>query len=99
MAEMYPNVFSKAFILDAFDERYRKYNVDNVSIDMVGISSVGREYMNKQFKNKVGDENVVNLNCDHGSLPIHAINLDADGNNRSDLFEYLFEDKPIKETD
>lgn len=103
MAEHADDIFSKAFVMSAYD--YFRNDINNVDIPMIGFA--GRSgnsyyytdsgYMESTFKNKVGEENFVVVDGLHGSVPVHAFNRDADGNGRSDIFEWLLEDKPLAE--
>ena len=104
MAEHVDDIFSKAFVMSGYADEVGRYDVNNISIPMIGY--VGRSnsgetsdsgYMDSFFRNKVGDENLVKIKRAHGKVPINAFRLDADGDRKSDLIEWLLEGQEIPE--
>ena len=104
MAEHVDDVFSKAFVMSAYADEVGRYDVNNIDIPTIGY--VGKSYdfktsdsgyMDSQFASKFGDENLVKINRAHGKVPINAFRRDADANGKSDLIEWLLEDKVLPE--
>lgn len=95
MAKNMDDVFSKAFVLSGYNRT--TYNISDVNIPIIGFvasgdDSASKRYMNGAFAKAVGNENVITVSGGHNNVPPEVFNMDNDGNNRSDLFEWLFEE-------
>ena len=104
MAEHVDDVFSKAFVMSAYADEIGRYDVNNITIPTIGYVGKSNDfktsdsgYMDSQFANAFGDENLVRINRAHGKVPINAFRLDADGDGKSDLIEWLLEDQALPE--
>ena len=90
------DIFSKCFVLSGF--AHSSYDIKNISMPIIGYNGKGDSpFMDEDFVNVFGKENFVKVATKHGSVPINAFNRDADGNDKSDLIEWLLEDQSLPE--
>ena len=97
MAQHADDIFSKAFVMSGYSDYYA-YDINEISIPMIGYNGkADSDYMNTTFQDKVGAENLVIVDTDHGAVPVNAFRRDADGDGKSDLIEWLLEDQALPE--
>jgi len=94
MAEHMDDVFSKAFVLSGYESN--KYDINNVKIPIFGYvgsaETDSQRYMNGEFEKAESTDGVITVDGGHSTVPEKVFTRDADGNNRVDLFEWLFGD-------
>lgn len=95
MAWKFPQYFSKAVVMSGYDAGIPHNEILIPVIGYVGATAAGEHngserYMLNAFAYDFGAENVHHLIASHGGLPSVAFNEDLDGNNRSDLIEWMF---------
>ncbi|MBQ8886429.1 MAG: hypothetical protein IJY61_01845 [Candidatus Gastranaerophilales bacterium] len=96
MATHAADIFSKAFVLSGF--AHSSYDIKNISMPIIGYNGKGdSSFMEEDFIDVFGKENFVRVDTKHGSVPINVFNRDADGDDKSDLFEWLLEDQSLPE--
>lgn len=99
MAEHMDDIFSKAFVLSGYASKNGSYDAKNVKIPIIGYTGdkdpTSSDYMYGAFTAGIGAGHVITVNAAHGAVPGKTFNRDVDGNNRSDLFEWLLEDKEL----
>ena len=94
MADKADDIFSKAFVLSGYG--HGTYNIADIDMPIIGYNGVSDSgFMSNQFAKQFGADNLVNVNASHGAVPVNAFQRDADGNGRSDLFEWLLEGKEL----
>lgn len=102
-AEKRANTFAAALVMSGYPygQPGNTGNVNNITIPTkgyVGSTNYGEQgasynYMSQTFKNKMGDSNLTVYNCGHGSVPKYAFSQDDNGDNKSDVLEWLLSQK------
>lgn len=94
MAHQLPEYFSKLVMLSGYPPNINIAEILIPAIGYVGQSSYGEDfstiqYTHGDFANVFGEENVFSIATYHGNLPNAVFNEDKDGNNRSDVVEWM----------
>lgn len=97
MAVKMSDIFSKCVVFNGYPTA--SIDINSIAIPTrgyVGSYFFGEDnhsvlYMTTQLAKVIGEENIYQLDCSHSDLPRAAFNLDEDGNNHSDIIEWLFE--------
>ena len=102
MAHQLPEYFAKAVVLSGYPTDngtcYPSVDISEINIPVRGYVGKGGEdyasisYMRNKFAPTFGIENTFEIEAYHGQVPNVAYNLDEDGNNRSDIIEWMFDD-------
>ena len=96
MAKHMEDVFSKAAVISG----YNVY-IDTKDINIPIIGYVGEnedpKHMKSLFANNLGEEYLVTLQAHHGNAQEKVFTRDENNNGRSDIIEWLFNDKDYKE--
>lgn len=100
MAELYPDYFSKLVVMSAPASGIE--SMKSIKIPTIGISEMEVSYnsfMKQAFPAVFGENSVRFYPVKHAEVPSAAFNDDVDGNNRSDLVEWLLEDEFVWESE
>ena len=97
MAWKLPEYFSKLVVLSGFQSYANRDEITIPTIGYVGTVRCGESsgsvyYMTNTFAAIFGEENTFSIESSHASVPHDAFNEDKDGNNRSDVIEWMFAD-------
>lgn len=96
MACKFPNYFSKMVVLSGFNPHIDISEITIPSIGYVGMSRCGEHnesisYMKNVFIQQFGQDSLYFMESSHGELPMVVFNEDKNGNNRSDIIEWIFD--------
>ena len=100
LAELYPDYFSKMVVMSAPAPGVE--SLESVQIPTVGVSESEisfNSFMILAFPEAFGADSVRYYPVKHAEIPEAAFRDDTDGNNRSDLVEWLFEDTYVWNTE
>ena len=93
MALKLPDYFSKAVSCSGFDIYTEELNFTIPVHAYVGTADdpASITFTKHKLSRIIGDENIFILDSDHSGVPSKAFSQDSDGNNRSDLVEWMLE--------
>ena len=95
MAEHMDDIFTKAAVISGYDVGIDTSQIDIPIVGYVGTGETNAP-MNQLFRDKLGEEYLIKVDSNHGGAPTQVFNRDTDGNGRSDIIEWLFNDKDYK---
>ena len=95
MAEHMDDIFTKAAVISGYNVGIDTSQIDIPIVGYVGTSE-NNQPMNQLFRDNLGEEYLVKVDSNHGGAPTQVFNRDTDGNGRSDIIEWLFNDKDYK---
>ena len=95
MAHELGDVFSKCVVLSGYPTTIPIAEIQIPIIGYVGTVGCGEHidsvrYMRYTFATTFGEDKMFEVPASHGGLPTYVLNEDKDGNNRSDVIEWLF---------
>ena len=101
MAMQMPEYFSRIVVLSGFNPRMDLSQISVPVIGYVGTTTSGENaasvrFMAIDFAKEFGSENCVIRDCSHSAVPDVALEEDLDGNNRSDLIEWMFPEEVLQ---
>lgn len=92
MAKHMDDVFTKAAVISGYN-----VGIDTRDVDIPIVGYVGTQEsngpMNQLFRDTLGEDYLIKVEANHGGAPTQVFNRDTDGNGRSDIIEWLFNDK------
>ena len=92
MSEHMDDIFTKSAVISGYD-----IGIDTKGIDIPIMGYVGknenREDMKKLFERNLGEEYLLTLEAHHGNIDEEVFKRDSNQNGRSDIIEWLFNDK------
>lgn len=84
MAHEMPGYFSACASLSPYDS-----HIDMSEIESPVIAYIDSPYYAEEIQKMFDEDSIITLNTSHWNVPNEAFNLDEDGNNRSDLIEWM----------
>ncbi len=104
MAQQMPEYFSKLVVLSGYHPAVDFDEIEIPTLGYIGTVKAGEEadsvkFMKYSFAPVFGEENVFVYECSHINLPGAVLNDDKDGNNRSDIIEWLLEPDYVIQSD
>ena len=87
-----PDVFKRVAVLSGYSSSKDITGLDAEVRGYVGTNDCqySKAYMDGQFQEEVGEGKLTTLKSSHAGLPKAVFNLDADGDGKADVLEFLF---------
>ena len=97
MAHQLPEYFRKLVVLSCLYDP--GVDISEITIPtrgyVGGLENIAGRYMNNKFAPVFGKEKLITVSGGHDQVPKKTFDLDEDGNNRSDVIEWLFSDYAV----
>ena len=96
MAWALPDYFSKLVVVSGYQCQVKLEEIHIPAICFAGTVEKGEQsacvdFMKRDFAKAFGKENTFSIETSHANVPTVIFNEDKDGNNRSDLIEWMLE--------